>query len=83
LDKYESISMHIVCTDASDHVDGAARSTTSFGRQTRVHYLEFLHCLQRQFRPTAPHVLIVIVETIDRDIVAAAAEAAEREATVG
>ena len=72
--------MNDVRTRTRDDVDRTARSAARFRREPIVHNLEFLNDFGRQLRPARSGVFIVVVQPIDRDIVAPRAQAAECEA---
>src|SRR5439155_19518125 len=67
---------------ARHDVDRSARRATVFGRQPVVHYLIFLDVLGRQLGAARAGKFIVVVEPIDRDIVASRAQPPEAEAAV-
>ena len=82
LDVEVAIAEDEVGAGARHDVDRAARRATVFGRQPVVHNLIFLDVLGRQLGAARAGKFIVVVEPIDRDIVASRAQPPEAEAAV-
>src|SRR5439155_7986295 len=82
LDLEVTVAKDEAAAGARHDVDGSARRATVFGGQSVVHNLIFLDVLGRQLGAARPRKFIVVVEPIDRDIVASRAQPPEAEAAV-
>ncbi len=71
--------MNRICPGAGDDVDGAARGSAGLRREAVIDDLKFLDDFGRKLGATRTRVLVVVIEAIDRDIVAAWPEPAEGE----
>src|SRR5713101_7572807 len=73
LDKREGVPMESIHATLGDDVYGAARASSRFCRETVIDHLKLLHGLRRQFRACRATELIVILNTIDVETIAARA----------
>ena len=83
LDKHEGVPMKSVHATLGDDVYGAARASARFCRETVIDHLKLLHGLRRQFRACRASELIVVLDAIDVEAVAARAQTREGEPAVG
>src|SRR5206468_2001944 len=65
------------------HVDGASGGPAGFSREPCVDDLKLLDRFERELRAAGSQVLVVVIEPINRDVVAPSAETAEGKAAVG
>src|SRR5260370_1158681 len=73
LDKHKGVPMKSVHTTLRNDVYGAARAAARFCREAVIHHLKFLHRLRRQFRAGRASELIVVLDAINIEAVAARA----------
>ncbi len=83
LRKNKCVAVNRICSRPRNHIDRSAGSSARFRREAILNDLKFLHDFRRQFGAARSCVLIVVVEPVDRNRIAAGAQAAERKAAGG
>src|SRR5579883_1649530 len=78
----KGIAVQGVGARSGDDIDGTSRGSAGFGREAGVHHLELLHRFERKLGTAGSEVFVIVVQAVDRHVVAACAEAAECEAAI-
>src|SRR5258708_6446791 len=69
--KEEGVAVNGVCPGTSDDVNRTSRGSSRLCGKVIVDHLKFLHDFGRELGAARTRVLVVVVEAIDRNIVAA------------